>query len=94
MSKTMSKTTKRTIQGARREGDLPRRIMETIYRSGRLELRQLTVRNVDGCMILEGEVPTYHAKQVAQVLAGRVQGVDSLRNAIRVNGNSARVHMS
>ncbi len=52
--------------------------------------RYLALRNVschlkDGHLILQGELPTYYLKQVAQVVVSRLQGVSHIVNNIEVS---------
>lgn len=64
--------------------DLQDRVIATLRNSGRHELLRLTIRTENRCVVLEGRVPTYYAKQMAQTLARNVNGVETVRNDIDV----------
>lgn len=52
--------------------------------SGYSLLRQVDVHVVDGMVRLEGVLPSYFAKQLAQEIARHVPGVKQIENAIEV----------
>lgn len=52
--------------------------------SGDAALRGLEVELCQGVIILWGRVPTYYQKQLAQVTAQQVEGVQSIANGVEV----------
>lgn len=68
-----------------RNDDLLKRVADSLRDSNRLELQRLVVREQNSSVVLEGVVPTYYAKQLAQTLVARIEGVTRLKNAIEVD---------
>jgi osmotically-inducible protein OsmY len=60
------------------------RVNLTLRQSSYVSLRDLSAAEVDGMLVLTGEVPNYHMKQLAQVIAQRVEGVRHLDNRTQV----------
>jgi hypothetical protein len=56
------------------------RVKLTLHQSPWPQLRGLTASDVDGTIVLTGELPSYYLKQVAQVVASAVEGVRRLEN--------------
>jgi osmotically-inducible protein OsmY len=82
---------KRTIDRTDRSptSDLPKQLCEDIHRAllatGQMWLRDVVIAaNADGRVILQGRVPSYYLKQMAQSVALAVVGVKSLENQIAV----------
>ena len=48
-------------------------------------LSAITYRFHDGLLVLNGEVPSFYLKQVAQEVVRRVNGVETVENEIEVN---------
>lgn len=71
------------------ERELQSRVIEKLRRSGLPDLLQLTVITRNGRVVLEGQVHSYYAKQLAQSLAGRVEGIGALKNNVEVSRNGA-----
>ena len=62
-----------------------RRVRSMLWRSGYLQLRRVAIKSSeDGHIRLDGQVCTYYLKQLAQVAAQHVDGVETLDNAIKV----------
>jgi hypothetical protein len=60
---------------------LAREVSQQLIDSGRLRLRQIRVQEHDrGTVVLSGHVPSFYLKQLAQSIAGSVNGVASVRN--------------
>lgn len=55
-----------------------------LHESAYLPLRQVQCRCGQGILMLYGRVPTYHLKQIAQVLVRRLPHVDAVANCIVV----------
>lgn len=64
--------------------DLESRILNTLHESGMHELQRVSVEIEYDRVILQGEVRTYYAKQMAQVLVGKVDGAPAIQNDINV----------
>jgi len=56
------------------------RVRLTFRQSSYAPLRDLIASDVDGTIVLTGELPSYYLKQVAQVVASAVEGVRRLEN--------------
>jgi osmotically-inducible protein OsmY len=91
------KVNERTIERTDRSptSDLPddsrrsKQLCEDIHRAllatGQMWLRDVVITsNADGRVILQGRVPSYYLKQMAQSVALAVVGVKSLENQIAV----------
>jgi len=66
------------------DAQLLRDIEETLHASGYLYLRRLTVTVSGGTVLLQGKVPTYYLKQLAQAAALATEGVEEVTNEIEV----------
>lgn len=64
---------------------LSTRVAHRLVGSGRTRLRHVEVHEEAGAVILRGRVPSFYLKQVAQALAGSVQGVTAIRNEVVVS---------
>lgn len=53
-------------------------------------IRALRCRVVDGSLVIQGHVPSYHLKQVAQELVRALKPIDTIVNDIRVTDNDNR----
>ncbi len=73
-----------TDQTAQRDDRLERRIEHALKDVGCHPLRQIRVSSDHGRVTLNGEVPTYYLKQIAQSIAMRFEGVVSLENKLVV----------
>jgi osmotically-inducible protein OsmY len=62
-----------------------KRLQESSYS----ELRNIDCDFAEGVLILRGRVSSFHMKQVAQVIAARVDEVESLINQLEVMDTSA-----
>ncbi|MBN1909237.1 MAG: BON domain-containing protein [Pirellulales bacterium] len=63
-------------------GEVRRRFTEASY----TVLRQVDVQRRNGSIVLCGRVPSYHMKQIAQVMAMAVPAVRQVENRIEVLG--------
>lgn len=63
---------------------LSRGVTEALRASGNLPLREISVIAHEGHVILNGWVPTYYQKQLAQCAAMSVDGVESIKNKVEV----------
>lgn len=59
---------------------LAQKVTHQFRSSGRGHLREVKVQEQRGTVILSGNVPSFYLKQLAQELAGTVQGVQRIRN--------------
>lgn len=59
---------------------LAQQVAHQFRSSGRGHLREVKVQEQRGTVILSGYVPSFYLKQLAQELAGSVQGVQGIRN--------------
>lgn len=59
-------------------------IAERFRSSGQIRLLEVQIDEDEGHVVLSGRVPTYYLKQLAQTIAGNVEGVASLRNEMVV----------
>ncbi len=50
-------------------------------------IRRVQCRFHDGTLTLEGRVPTFHYKQLAQTAVAKIKGVTSIVNAIEVDAS-------
>ena len=57
-----------------------RRLQESSYRA----VRHVSVAQRVGVLTLFGRVPTFYLKQIAQSIAGKVEGVQAIDNQIEV----------
>jgi osmotically-inducible protein OsmY len=63
---------------------LASRVSCQLQASGRPALQELQVEERHGTVTLSGQVPTFHLKQLGQVIAGSVEGVARVCNQIVV----------
>lgn len=63
-------------------------LADALRSSAYLPLRTIRLSVVDGAVILQGDVPTYHCKQVAQSLAQANLPVCEIDNQIQVSEKS------
>lgn len=66
------------------DGPLICAVEESLRSSGYPALRQVEIEICAGVVVLWGSVPSYHQKQLAQSLAQRVPGVNSIANGLEV----------
>lgn len=55
-----------------------------LHGSSSFFLRKVTCEFHDGILVLRGQLPSYHHKQMAQELVFRIDGVDKIENRIDV----------
>lgn len=67
------------------DDDIASRAYLALAASGYRSLRNLQVSCNDGRVTLEGHLPTYYLKQLAQSLVQRVEGVCDVDNDVCVN---------
>lgn len=60
------------------------RVDQALCATGHIRLRHLSVRVRDGHAVLEGRVPSWYSKQLAQTAALSVPGIHSLSNELNV----------
>jgi hypothetical protein len=60
------------------------RLQHSQYRA----IRRVTCRFDGGVLILEGHVPTFHYKQLAQTAVVEIEGVDRIVNDIAVDSST------
>ncbi|MDA1231720.1 MAG: BON domain-containing protein [Planctomycetota bacterium] len=63
---------------------LAEKVIQSLAATGYMPLRNVTVVNVEGLVILRGRVPTYYLKQMCQSVAMSVNGVHEVRNEVEV----------
>lgn len=63
---------------------LPEAVSVQFRDRGEWKLRDVQVTEEAGYVVLNGHVPTFYLKQLAQTIAGSVDGVSLLRNDIVV----------
>jgi hypothetical protein len=61
-------------------------LAQSLRATGYPALRNLTVELVAGRIVLAGQVPTYHQKQLAQSVVQRVDQAREIANNIEVSG--------
>lgn len=66
--------------------DLAKKIEITYDRMGYRSLAMVYCETEGSHIELKGETPTFYLKQVAQVIASKVAGVESINNQINVRG--------
>jgi len=64
---------------------LPEAVTGQFRDRGEWHLRDVQVTEEAGCVVLKGRVATFYLKQLAQTIAGSVDGVSLLRNDIVVS---------
>src|SRR5688500_8887883 len=84
-SETNPRTAMRSEAGPRVSRELRHRVLESLVRSGYAALNLVTCEVHGSRVVLEGSVPSYHLKQLAQVVALKVDGVARLENRLRVS---------
>ena len=70
--------------------DLKHDVLDALCQSGYAALSLVGCDIDRGRVILRGSVPSYHLKQLAQVYALRVEGVDRIDNRLEVLGRPRR----
>jgi hypothetical protein len=66
------------------------RVNLTFRQSSYAPLREVSADEIDGTIVLTGRVPSYYLKQIAQVVAGAVEGVRRLENRTVVAAEETR----
>jgi osmotically-inducible protein OsmY len=61
-----------------------------LHRKAYLALRDVSCTYQNGVLVLQGRVPSYYLKQVAQEVVGQLDGVNRIENQIRVRLDSAQ----
>lgn len=74
----------RSEAGLRFMDDLRRSVLESLVRSGYAALNFVTCEVHGSRVVLEGSVPSYHLKQLAQAFVLKVDGVARVENRLRV----------
>jgi osmotically-inducible protein OsmY len=64
-----------------------RRLHDSIY----LDLRHVSCAYHDGVLVLQGRLPTYHLKQMAQEAVNHLDGVERIENRIEVGASGRQV---
>ena len=75
----------------RQQHDLRRRVVEALANSGHPPLSALGCDVRGNKLVLRGSVPSYYLKQLAQVFAQRVDGVESIENRLQVRDVPSRL---
>jgi osmotically-inducible protein OsmY len=70
--------------------DLQRGVLESLFTSGYAALNFIACEIRGNRVILEGVVPSYHLKQLAQVYAQKVDGVGRVENRLEVRRSRAQ----
>jgi len=68
-----------------RSQELRARVLAALMRSGYASLAWVGCDVHGDQVILQGSVPSYHLKQLAQVFAQRVDGVERIQNCLEVS---------
>jgi osmotically-inducible protein OsmY len=66
-------------------GGLAEAVTASLTDSGYADLSCVDCQVLDDAIVLEGSVPSYHLKQLAQTFAGRVAGVGRIVNRLAVS---------
>jgi osmotically-inducible protein OsmY len=66
-------------------------VRQALEATGHTWLQRVAVVTEGGCVVLRGVVPSYYLKQLAQVTALAVPGVETLRNDLRVTARAPRL---
>lgn len=78
-----------TIEGAEMMAARDRLIVDSVHRalraSGYGQLLKLRAQCQHGCVTLQGCVPTYYLKQVAQSVLKAIDGIRDIDNDVRVS---------
>lgn len=61
------------------------RLCQALRKTGYPVLRNIEIHVCEGLLILKGQVPTYHMKQVAQSVAKTIDGVEGIENQVIVS---------
>jgi osmotically-inducible protein OsmY len=69
-----------------------RRVEAQLRSSPFLPLRTIRCEYYEGRLVLQGSVPTYYCKQMAQAVAQATPGVDRLENRIEVSETHRPAH--
>ncbi len=59
-------------------------VRRALHETGYLELRNLSITISDDWLSLDGRVPSYHLKQLAQAAATHVPGIGCIVNTVEV----------
>ncbi|MCY2996162.1 MAG: BON domain-containing protein [Planctomycetota bacterium] len=73
------------------DGDLATRAEGCLQRSGYTALQNISCESRDGVLVLRGRVSSYYLKQLAQETVRRIEGVESIVNAVEVFVDKTRV---
>jgi osmotically-inducible protein OsmY len=71
---------------ASRRQELQTKVIASLLGSGYAALAFIDCDVQQNGVVLFGSVPSYHLKQLAQVYAQRVEGVDRIENQLEVQG--------
>lgn len=67
-----------------RDEDVESKAQRLLAQSNYLALRRLRCEYHDGSLVLNGRVPTYYLKQVAQTIVRQLPGVRQIENRVDV----------
>lgn len=81
----------RRISGRRCDNCLRRDVSQALRTSGRAGLHHLCVTARDGHIQLQGELPSFYEKQLAQQIAMTIPGVDRVFNEAAVRTHRVRM---
>jgi osmotically-inducible protein OsmY len=76
---------RRSTQPTAGRRDIARTVSERLAESAYFALRSVWCDYHEGILCLRGRVPSYFLKQVAQTIAGQVDGVEECMNRIEVS---------
>lgn len=68
----------------REDSVVERRITRRLQTSPYLSIRRVTCRFHEGMLRLQGRVPSYYLKQIAQTMVLEMDGVDEIDNQLEV----------
>jgi len=66
------------------DSDVETKAQHLLAQSNYLALRRLRCEFHDGSLVLNGRVPTYYLKQVAQTIVRQLPGVQQIENRVDV----------
>ncbi|MCA9184258.1 MAG: BON domain-containing protein [Planctomycetales bacterium] len=78
-------TSDRTLRTDSADETVSHRLRTRFHECPYTALRALDCTVTDGVAKLRGKVPSFYMKQIAQVLAGRVDGIVGVENQIEVH---------
>lgn len=78
------KLSSHAVHAARNNEQLELRVQHALNGTGQAPLRQVRLTSDNGRVVLNGSVPTYYLKQLAQATAMSIEGVRSLENNLAV----------